>query len=290
MRRSDVIVDVLLLDRRIRLIANDTSFIDLLKSGFETAAFLPVAQTEPAVDLRVEIHCERSKAVPRRLWRVETEPRGALDQIESLIPLTPDRLISAINLWVISQTRKYYAFHAGVVARDGLGILLPATSYSGKSTLTAALIQRGFVALSDEIGALELASGRLVGYPRALSLRLASLKLLDLEHQEGLDIPDGRMLRAASLGGAWANTSVEPRLIILPFYSPTKIFRCERLRAGPAVLALFEAASSQPYFKTAGLDLIIGLAKKLPCYRLIYSDLLTAVNSIEELHVELVGP
>ncbi len=56
----------------------------------------------------------------------------------------------------------------------------------------------------------------------------------------------------------------------------------ERLRPGLAVMALMDAACSQKRFKEAGLDLVIDLARRLPCYRLDYCDAGEAVAAIEE--------
>lgn len=63
--------------------------------------------------------------------------------------------------------------HAGVVARNGIALLLPGPSFAGKSTLTAALVKAGADYLSDEFAVLD-AQGRVHPYPRPLSIRGAS--------------------------------------------------------------------------------------------------------------------
>jgi hypothetical protein len=60
--------------------------------------------------------------------------------------------------------------HAGVVARDGHALLLPGTSWSGKTTLVAALVRSGATYFSDEFAVLD-SSGRVHPYPKPLSLR-----------------------------------------------------------------------------------------------------------------------
>lgn len=56
----------------------------------------------------------------------------------------------------------------------------------------------------------------------------------------------------------------------------------DRLRAGMAVVGLTETSCSQKRFKEEGLDLVIDLARRLPCYRLVHSDVPLAVAAIEE--------
>jgi hypothetical protein len=63
--------------------------------------------------------------------------------------------------------------HAGVVACDGRALLIPGTSFSGKTTLVAALAAAGATYFSDEYAVLE-SDGRVHPYPRPLSIRGAN--------------------------------------------------------------------------------------------------------------------
>lgn len=60
--------------------------------------------------------------------------------------------------------------HAGTVAVDGYALLIPGTSFSGKSTLVAALVAEGATYYSDEFAVLDH-RGMVHPYPRMLSLR-----------------------------------------------------------------------------------------------------------------------
>ena len=72
-------------------------------------------------------------------------------------------------------------FHAGAVERDGRVVMVLGVSGKGKSTLTAALVREGYRYLSDEIVAVDIASGEVWPYPKALDLHPDSLPLLDLD-------------------------------------------------------------------------------------------------------------
>jgi len=60
--------------------------------------------------------------------------------------------------------------HSGVVVRDGVAIVLPGESGTGKSTLTAACLARGFGYATDEMMALDLDRGSVTGVPRPLTM------------------------------------------------------------------------------------------------------------------------
>jgi hypothetical protein len=60
-----------------------------------------------------------------------------------------------IRQFVAGRTLDHYFINAGVVAIDGRAIILPGISLTGKSTLVAALLDRGAVYYSDEFAVLD---------------------------------------------------------------------------------------------------------------------------------------
>ena len=83
-----------------------------------------------------------------------------------------------LNWCVASRAHRFLLLHAGVVERDGHAVVLPALPGSGKSTLTAALANRGFRLLSDEFGAVDLQRSRLVPMVRPIALKNESIELI----------------------------------------------------------------------------------------------------------------
>ncbi len=69
-------------------------------------------------------------------------------------------------------------FHSGAVEADGTGVLLPGASGSGKSTLTAGLVRAGLGYLTDELAALHMTSGKLVPYPKPITVKPGSFAAL----------------------------------------------------------------------------------------------------------------
>ena len=267
-----------LLEHRIRVECDDRGFLGHLARCFEASPDDHAHSPGESVDL-----CLRLTTVKTGL-EITSDPLGAFEGIGVVYTDEPTSLASALTLWAVQETRQYYVFHAGAVARDKRAILLPAPSHHGKSTLTAALLGRGFDLLSDEAAAIDMPTGRLIGYPRALWLRPESLAVLGLDPSLGTHLDgDHRIVSAAALGARRAAGKPRPALVVCPRFRTGEPTRLERLRAGPAVMALMRSSCSQPRFKVEGLDFVIDLARRTPCYRLTYSDAREAASAIEDL-------
>lgn len=78
--------------------------------------------------------------------------------------------INAAELYIAERADGLVFVHAGAVAFDRVAILLPGRSFSGKSSLTDALVRAGGSYYSDEFALLR-ADGTVLPYPRQLTLR-----------------------------------------------------------------------------------------------------------------------
>lgn len=81
--------------------------------------------------------------------------------------------------WCIStQVQHYLLVHSAVVERGGRCVVLPAPPGSGKSTLCAALIHRGWRLLSDEVAVIELDGSTIHPLVRPVSLKNRSIDVI----------------------------------------------------------------------------------------------------------------
>src|SRR6185436_16438379 len=79
---------------------------------------------------------------------------------------------SHLQLTVAEFAPRRVFVHAGVVAWNGKAIVVPGSSFSGKSTLVAELLRAGATYYSDEYAVID-ERGRVHPYPRQLRIRAA---------------------------------------------------------------------------------------------------------------------
>lgn len=282
------------LDIRIR--SHDSEALDQVARWYETTvARSTPPPTTPDLVISITIHQTPHR---RSAWEILTDPPGAfcLDHPLRLTrgvagaKLGAKILTTALGHWVAAHALGHDIHHAAAVARAGRGLLLPAGSCAGKSTLAAGLVARGYALLSDEMGAIEISTEQLVEYPRALCLRDDVLSVLSIDrpsvpasrgdrsHRVSIDALDGQRTPRAPLCA-----------IIVPRYQADAPTRLSPLRAGPAVIALMAALCSPRSVKTAALDRSIERARRLPVYTLSFSQLQVALDCIDEIF-ERLGP
>lgn len=160
-------------------------------------------------------------------------------------------LFGEILQYACAERDSIATLHAGAVSDGHTCLVLPALGGSGKSTLTAALLTRGYRYLSDDVVPLERGSGHAVPVPVCLNLKPGSLPALADLYPELPDLP------------AWR--SGDRRLRFLP---PPEFARRRPDRAYPVAALVFPRYRPDAAPKLDPLDPITTLA------RLMESDVL----------------
>jgi HprK-related kinase A len=137
----------------------------------------PVLDEETVADFDVLLRAPRGL---RRLVRPQV-----VFHYDGLAPFQPLPLAQlypmfewAMNWCVSSHAQSWLVIHAAVVEKEGRAVILPAPPGSGKSTLCAALVARGWRLLSDELTLVRLDDGRIDPVPRPVSLKNASIDVI----------------------------------------------------------------------------------------------------------------
>jgi hypothetical protein len=113
--------------------------------------------------------------------------------------------------------------HAGVVEWNGRAIVIPGSSYSGKSRLVEALVRAGAGYYSDEYAALD-SRGRVYPFAKALTLRRDN-GLVD-------------RMEAADLGGTGGTRPIPVGLVMSTRYVPSARWQPRESSGGGTVMAL----------------------------------------------------
>lgn len=178
-------------------------------------------------------------------------------------------LMTDVNQHAIESRADRLTVHAGAVSRDGLGILLPGSSGSGKSTTTAALVASGCGYLSDEAVSIDFVSLLMEPYAKPLSLSERSLRALGQRQYESgqMTLVPPTLFRSGSVG-----VPVPPSLLVFPYFDAGLDTSLLPISRGEA---LVELANNSFNFVHHGGDWLPGLRDVVAacsCWRLTTSN------------------
>ena len=190
-----------------------------------------------------------------------------------------------LNWCVSSHCHQYLIVHAAVVERSGHALLLPAPPGSGKSTLCAGLVSRGWRLLSDELALIDPATDQVVPLPRPISLKNASIELIRRFAPGAVlgptvhDTLKGSVahLKAPLDSVERATEPSRPRWIVLPRYEAGSATRLAPLRRGQAFMQLIDSAFNYNLHGRSGFETLGRVVETCECYEFAYSDLEEAV-------------
>ncbi len=137
-----------------------------------------------------------------------------------------------LAIWMLrTQLRRFVGYHskdlifvhAGVVAYQGVAILVPGHSFAGKTTLVEALVRAGADFYSDEYAMLD-DEGRVAHYLEPLSVR-------GPQGQEEIELGSDAVQQPAPVG-----------LVVMTVYKPGSTWSPRHLTTGEGVVAMMEHA------------------------------------------------
>lgn len=137
----------------------------------------PVLEQDSFADFEVTI---TPTSGLRRWWRPQAIFRFDGSEPFSPLPLTHayPLLEWAMNWCVSMHVQQYLVLHAAVIEKQGFAMVLPAPPGSGKSTLCAGMIHRGWRLLSDEMALIALNGLSVSPFGRAVSLKNQSIEII----------------------------------------------------------------------------------------------------------------
>ncbi len=204
-------------------------------------------------------------------------------------------LVWDVNRAAAETSGEHLLFHAGALQAGDAGVLVPGASGSGKSTLTAGLARAGLGYLSDELVALEVATGRLLPYPKPVTLKPGSFAALPDLAQEtgGAARPDGAPREWHVPVGAGRALRIgepcEPAFVVVPRYDAMAATTLVPLSETEAFFALALNAVNLLPHGAAGTEALGRLAARCACVALTMSDLDEACALVLDLVGAPVG-
>ncbi|MFT3735814.1 MAG: HprK-related kinase A [Rhodocyclaceae bacterium] len=196
-----------------------------------------------------------------------------------------------MNWCVANYCHQYLMAHAAVIERNGLAAILPAPPGSGKSTLCAALVHRGWRLLSDEMTLIDPATAQALPLARPINLKNASIDIMRRFAPDavfGPVVPDTKKGTVAHLRPPLDSVQrmhepAQPRWIIFPRYEAGAATTMEAMPRHSAFLQLAENAFNYAALGRQGFDLMGDVVDACECLQFHYSNLDEAIAAFNAM-------
>lgn len=207
------------------------------------------------------------------------------------LALAPPLFEWGLNWCISSRAHQYLILHSAVVERGGRAIVLPAHPGSGKSTLCAALVHRGYRLLSDEHVLLRPEDGLVVPVPRPVALKNESIPVIrELAPELVLgpsyhDVRKGLVTHARppTDSVARAREPARPGAVVFPRYQAGSSTRLEPAAKAESLMELVDNSVNYNLWGARGFETLANLVDATPCFTFDYSELDEALDALEGL-------
>jgi HprK-related kinase A len=197
----------------------------------------------------------------------------------------------SLNYCISSHAFEHLSLHAAVVERGGRAVILPAPPGSGKSTLCAALIHRGWRLLSDEMTLVSLTDGCVVPIARPVSLKNRSIEIMSAFAPEAVfcdpthDTLKGTVahMRAPSAHVRRMHEPAQPAWIVFPRWQADAPATLRERPKPDTVLELGRNSFNLTVLGRAGFECLTSLVDRSRCFDFTYGHLDDAMQVFDDL-------
>lgn len=230
-------------------------------------------------------------------WRrwVRPQARFSADGQEAFSALPAEQAFHMVewglNWAITSSAHRYLIYHAAVLERQGVAVMLPAPPGSGKSTLTAALTHRGWRLLSDELALHDPRTGLVHGMSRPVNLKNKAIELIRRFAPEAVltePVPDTlkgtlALMRAPDDSIRRADEPARPAWVITPRYLAGSTAQLLPVAKARMLLMLADQAFNYDIHGRTGFTATADLVDRCDCFEFVYASLDEAVATFDQL-------
>lgn len=219
-----------------------------------------------------------------------------LDDAPAFQPLPAEQAFAllewGLNWCIATQCHQYLIIHSAVLERNGSALLLPAPPASGKSTLCAALVARGWRLLSDEMALIGFDRADVTPIPRPISLKNAAI---DVIRRWWPDAAMGTVVEKTLKGSVVhvrppresvtrQHEAARARWIVIPRYEEGVATALAPLSRGSAMMRLVDCAFNYAMQGRRGFELLANVVDGAECRNFTYGgDLDAALRTFDAL-------
>ncbi len=197
----------------------------------------------------------------------------------------------ALNWCIATYANHYLLLHAAVIERNGCAMILPAPPGSGKSTLCAALVSRGWRLLSDEMALISTTDGMVSPLGRPISLKNRSLEVIRefapdvVLSPPTYDTNKGTVahMKVASAHVAAFDVPARPAWVVFPRYAAGAPATLRARSRADSMLELGRNAFNYALLGLTGFEVLADLVASCDCYDFEYGQLGEAIAIFDAL-------
>jgi hypothetical protein len=258
----------------LRLLYPDESFID-------GAAFC-------------DFHVSIAPGKFARRW-IRRQAHFLIDGESPFLPLPADQALPlfewGLNHAIATQAHQYLVVHAAAIERGGRVAILPGAPGAGKSTLTAALVRRGWRLLSDELALIRPSDAHVVPLARPINLKNNSIALMRAYAPDAVfsaethDTAKGTvaLMRAPAESLLRSGEAAPIGWIIFPRWQQDADACLAPWSKAAGLMEIAHNAMNYSLYSAAGFELLADIFATSGCYRFTYSRLDEAVAAFAAL-------
>lgn len=259
----------------------------------ELAALYGEHELAPAGDM-IDFHVEVASTPGLRRW-LRPQVQFLADGVTPFTPLPRAQALPmlewGLNWCVTAYSHHLLVLHAACVARDDHAVILPAPPGSGKSTLCAALVNRGWRLLSDELTLVDFDAGLVRGLARPVNLKNASIDVIRRFAPEAYltapvhDTSKGTVaLMAPPTASVQAGSApARPCWMVLPRYEAGAAATLAPMPRGQAFLQIADNAMNYNILGRQGFETVGALAARCAHFSFRYGNLDEAMQVFDDL-------
>jgi HprK-related kinase A len=235
----------------------------------------------------------------RDIWRFRPRPgRYVRFAVDGRVPhedLPSEQALAVfewgLNLVIALRMHCFLMLHSAVLERNGRALVLPAAPGSGKTTLCAALAERGWRLLSDEFGLLRPGTIDFVPVPRPMPLKNESIEVMRA-FVPGLElgpiIPRTRKgtvahVRPPADSVRRQHEVASVRWLVFPEWQAGASLSLQEIPQAEGFMRLATNAFNYEVLGIAGFATVREVVNASRCFRLSYSNLDEAVAQLTAL-------
>jgi HprK-related kinase A len=217
------------------------------------------------------------------------------DGMEPFIPLPIDHAFPllewSMNWCIAMHAHHYLLLHSAVIEKNGCAVIMPAPPGSGKSTLCAGLVHRGWRLLSDELALISLTDTSIAPLGRPISLKNQSIGVISnfvpgsVFSKVVHDTSKGSvsLLKVPSAHLDRIHEKARPRWVIFPKYIAGSAAHMVPRSKANSMLELGRNSFNYMVLGLKGFEVLSKVIDASDCYDFQYSQLDDAVAAFDAL-------